>query len=71
MPLVHSEPLNPCKCGSKKQPDLDSDDMVPSWMVQCFDCGQKQHANNWNMVGAINKWNKENPLVKNITDARK
>lgn len=63
--LVHSEKLNPCKCGSKKTPDLDSDDMVPSWAVTCYDCGQSQHGNNWTMRGAINKWNNENPLEAN------
>lgn len=24
--FIHSEVLNPCKCGSRKKPDLDSDD---------------------------------------------
>jgi hypothetical protein len=60
--LIHSEKLNPCKCGSNKIPDLDSDDMVPCWAVQCYDCGQFQHGDNWTMNGAVKKWNKENPL---------
>lgn len=59
--LIHSEKLNPCKCGSKKQPDLDSDDMIPCWIVQCYSCGQKQHDKNFTYGGAVNKWNKENP----------
>ncbi len=62
--LVHSEKLNPCKCGSSKQPDLDSDDMIPCWAVNCYDCGQMQHGKNWAMQEAIDKWNKENPLGK-------
>jgi len=59
----HSEKLNPCKCGSKKFPDLDSDDMIPCWSVDCHDCGQSQHDNNWTFKGAIEKWNKENPIT--------
>lgn len=62
--LIHSEKLNPCKCGSKKTPDLDSDDMVPCWAVQCYDCGQSQHGSNWTMHEAVDKWNKENPVTK-------
>lgn len=63
--FIHSEKLNPCRCGSKVKPDLDSDDMVPTWQVQCFSCGQSQHNDGWNwtMEGAIAKWNKENPLT--------
>jgi len=60
--LIHSEKLNPCKCGSKKTPDLDSDDMFPCWAVKCFDCNQLQHDFAWSMQGAVNTWNKENPL---------
>ena len=33
--------LNPCKCGSKKHPNTDSDDTVPCWMAYCSDCKQK------------------------------
>ena len=56
--------LNPCKCGSKKEPDLDSDDMIPCWMARCFDCNQAHHneGSNWTMIGAVKKWNKENTL---------
>lgn len=61
--LIHSEKLNPCKCGSKKKPDLDSDDMVPSWIAQCYDCGQKQYGKNWTFGEAVYKWNKENPVT--------
>jgi hypothetical protein len=55
--------LNPCKCGSKNQPDTDSDDMVPCWMAYCTDCKQRQHSetSEWSYWGAVNKWNKENP----------
>jgi len=60
--LVHSEKLNPCKCGSKNTPDLDSDDMVASWGVKCYDCGQFQSAYDWSMQGAVNTWNRENPV---------
>lgn len=59
--LIHSETLNPCKCGSKKKPDLDSDDMVPCWAVQCLDCGQLRHDKNWSMHGAVKIWNENNP----------
>lgn len=41
---------------------MDSDDMVPCWAVQCYDCGQFQHDNNWTFSGAVKKWNNENPL---------
>lgn len=60
--FVHSEKLNPCKCGSSKKPDLDSDDMVPSWGVKCYDCGQFQSGPNWTMKGAVIEWNKQNPI---------
>ena len=62
--LVHSEKIkiNPCKCGSKKKPDIDSDDMVPCWAVQCYDCRQFVHDSNWTMSGAIREWNKANPI---------
>jgi len=58
----HSEKLNPCKCGSKKRPDLDSDDLVPCWSVFCHDCKKNIHDQNYTMGGAIKKWNEENPL---------
>jgi len=61
--LIHSQKLNPCKCGSEKTPDLDSDDMVPCWAVQCHDCGQFQNGINWTFGEAVDKWNKENPLI--------
>ena len=65
--------LNPCKCGSKKHPNTDSDDMVPCWMVYCSDCKQKQHSetSNWTYQGAVNKWNKENPIKIMKNDIRK
>ncbi len=59
--LIHSYKLNPYKCGSDKIPDLDSDDMWPSWGVRCHECQQFQH-DDWNSASsAVNKWNKENP----------
>lgn len=61
--LVHSRVLNPCKCGSKKKPNLDSDDMIPCWAVECFDCGQFQHATNWDIDGAVLVWNEKNPIT--------
>ena len=64
MPLIHSQKLNPCKCGSKKTPDLDSDDFIPTWAVQCFDCGQFQHSAGWTFGGAVDKWNEENPITE-------
>lgn len=64
----HTEKLNPCKCGSTKTPDLDSDDMIPCWGVRCHDCGQFQHGPNWDMSGAVKKWNEENPLVNHNPD---
>lgn len=64
--LHHSEKLNPCKCGSKTTPDLDSDDMVPCWAVTCYTCGQSQHGPNWRMGEAVVKWNKENPVKDEI-----
>ena len=60
--LVHSHTLNPCKCGSTRKPNLDSDDMIPCWGVECFDCGQFQHTADWSIDGAVSKWNRENPL---------
>jgi hypothetical protein len=60
--LVHSEKLNPCKCGSKKKPDLDSDDMVPCWAVRCYDCRQLVHDKDWTMSGAVEAWNNANPI---------
>jgi hypothetical protein len=56
--------INPCKCGSKNTPDLNSDDMIPCWMVKCLECKQSHHSESskWTRTGAIVKWNKENPL---------
>jgi hypothetical protein len=60
--LIHNYTINPCKCGSKKIPVLDSDDMIPTWAVKCYECQQLQY-NDWNSAAsAVNKWNKENPL---------
>lgn len=61
MPFIHNEVLNPCKCGSKEKPDFDSDDMVPSWIVQCYVCGQQCHDSDFSYQGAIKEWNKNNP----------
>jgi len=63
--LIHSEKLNPCRCGSTKTPDLDSDDMYPSWGVCCYDCGQFQHSRDWTMRGAVDRWNEENKPKNN------
>lgn len=60
--LHHSEKLNPCLCGSNKNPDLNSDDMVPCWGVRCLDCNKFIHDKNWTMKGAVSEWNKANPL---------
>jgi len=67
--FIHSEKLNPCKCGSKNTPVLDSDDtvldnddMASCWMVECYECGQIQYSDHWTLEGAVNKWNKENPI---------
>jgi hypothetical protein len=60
--LIHSEKLNPCKCGSNNDPDLNSDDMVPCWAVYCYNCGQLQHDKNWTLRGAVKTWNEENPV---------
>lgn len=65
--LVHSEKLNPCKCGSTKKPDLDSDDMVPCWAVDCYDCKQSRHGKNWSMREAVNEWNKHNSEIKSVS----
>lgn len=56
--------LNPCKCGTDKHPDTDSDDMIPCWQAYCTFCGQRQNSetNNWTYWGAVNKWNEENPI---------
>ena len=62
MSLVHSEKINPCSCGSTNKPDLDSDDMIPCWAVQCYDCGQFQSSPNWSLQGAVEKWNSVNPI---------
>lgn len=37
--------INPCKCGSVKEPNLDNDDMIPCpcWAIQCYDCKQFVH----------------------------
>ncbi len=54
---------NPCRCGSDKTPIADSDDMVPCWTIECPDCNQSQYSEGerWTLIGALNKWNKENP----------
>ena len=62
--FVHNQELNPCKCGSKEKPDLDSDDMVPTWNVYCPVCGQTQNAENWSLEGACVVWNRENPTIR-------
>lgn len=54
--------INPCKCGTTKKPDCDSDDMVPCWAVQCYDCKQFRHGKNWTISEAITEWNKNNPI---------
>ena len=66
--LIHSEKLNPCKCGSSQKPVLDSDDMVPSWAVQCPVCKQFRHDKNWTIGGAVDKWNKENPHMNTLRE---
>ncbi len=58
--FIHNQKLNPCKCGSKKQPLLDSDDFTPCWLVRCRDCGQVQNGIKWTLEGAVKKWNEEN-----------
>ncbi len=59
--LIHNYKLNPCKCGSTTMPNLDSDDMIPSWGVRCNDCNQFQHGD-WSSAGsAVGVWNRENP----------
>lgn len=63
MALIHSQQLNPCTCGSKELPVLDSDDMVPSWNVACHDCGKYHHDEKWTFVGAVREWNKNNPIT--------
>lgn len=68
--FIHSEKLNPCvKCGNKN-PDLDSDDMMPCWMVQCGnkECDQSAHGEHWSLVGAVKEWNKKNPVNSNATE---
>jgi hypothetical protein len=62
--FIHNQKLNPCKCGSKKEPNLDSDDYVPCWSVFCPDCKQNIHDDNWTMTGAVNEWNKINKINK-------
>lgn len=56
--------INPCKCGSKKKPVADSDDMIPCWIITCIDCNQQQHSenSNWSYGNALKKWNKENTI---------
>ena len=63
MPLIHSMQINPCKCGTDKDPNFDSDDMVPCWAVQCYVCKQFVHDAHWTMEWAVNEWNKENPIT--------
>lgn len=63
--LVHNKKLNQCSCGSEKMPDLDSDDMIPTWSVRCYNCGKFCHDENWSFEGAVRVWNKENNKSKN------
>ena len=63
MPLIHSMQINPCKCGTDKDPNFDSDDMVPCWAVQCYVCKQFVNDDDWTMKGTVNKWNNENPII--------
>ena len=44
----------------KKQPDLDSDYMIPCWGVRCYDCGQFQYSSDWSYSGAVKTWNNNN-----------
>jgi len=67
MPFIHSEKLNPCKCGCRVPPDLDSDDMFPSWAVQCYSCKQIQHDKDWTLSGAVREWNRVNPIKNEET----
>ena len=60
--FVHNEVINPCVCGSSKTPDLDSDDMVPTWGVKCHECKQFHHDRDWSYDGAILEWNKHNQI---------
>lgn len=62
--MEHDKNLNPCKCGSTEVLDIDSDDMVPCWGVTCHTCKQFQHGDNWSYWGAVNAWNKANPIEK-------
>lgn len=64
--------INPCKCGSTKAPLMTSDDFIPTWIAECRDCNQTRHAPgySWTYWGAIEEWNKHNPL-KPKTDERK
>jgi hypothetical protein len=48
--------INPCKCGSKKKPDL------YCWTVQCYDCKQFVFDSKWTMEGALREWNNLNPI---------
>lgn len=61
---LEKKELNPCKCGSEKYPNIDSDDMFPCWMVNCEECKQIAHSDTreWTYCGAVNAWNSANPL---------
>jgi hypothetical protein len=63
--MENERKINSCRCGSKKTPIADSDDMIPCWIIECLDCNQKQHSenSNWSFYNALVKWNKENPIV--------
>ena len=67
---MKDELLNPCKCGSKKSPNIDSDDMVPCWGVSCYSCKQFQHGESWTYNGAVRKWNDENPIIAVVRDKK-
>lgn len=57
--------INKCNCGSTNKPQADSDDMVPCWIIECPDCGQKRHSpnGNWSYNNALREWNKHNPIT--------
>jgi hypothetical protein len=57
-----AQQINPCKCGSKKKPDLDRLAVWTCWAVQCYDCKQFVHDSNWTMTGALKAWNNANPI---------
>lgn len=66
--------INKCKCGSEKEPRADSDDMIPSWIIYCQDCGQEQHGKDvWTYDAAVSKWNQQNPVKdeKKLTNSQR